>query len=83
MQYFYQNLALGQSKETALHHAKLQYLEKNPTIKLSHPFYWASFVHIGNTNKLFMAEKTFDCTWLILGIVGGLGVLFLVWRVVF
>lgn len=51
MQYFYQNLAEGQAKDDALRNAKITYLQSaNKTF--SHPFYWAGFVILGNTDSV-------------------------------
>lgn len=42
---FYRGLRAGLSKDAALQQAKLHYLETQPQ---SHPYYWASFIPIGN-----------------------------------
>lgn len=44
---FHANLLEGQSKNDALRSAKLQYLDSEPNRFLA-PYFWATFVHIGN-----------------------------------
>ena len=48
---FYENIKLGQNKSLALHNAKLDYI-KNNSLSQSSPYYWASFVLIGDAGKL-------------------------------
>ncbi|MFP4847146.1 CHAT domain-containing protein [Winogradskyella sp. PE311] len=48
---FYTNLKQGQNKSLALHNAKLSYIEAN-SLSQSSPYYWASFVLIGDTRAL-------------------------------
>nr|WP_321247720.1 CHAT domain-containing tetratricopeptide repeat protein [uncultured Psychroserpens sp.] len=48
---FYENIKLGQNKSLALHNAKLSYLETN-SLSQSSPYYWASFVLIGDAGTL-------------------------------
>jgi len=52
---FYQRLLKGEGRSAALRHAQLAMLE-NP--ELAHPYYWASFVPIGNWNPLTPAHLT-------------------------
>ncbi len=47
---FHQALARQQSVGTALHQAKIAYLE-NPLDPVGHPYYWASFIATGNTHS--------------------------------
>ncbi|MFT4760400.1 MAG: CHAT domain-containing protein [Paraglaciecola sp.] len=49
MDYFYQHLAKGESKHIALQQAKLQYLASQDRMERLAPFYWAGFVHYGQT----------------------------------
>jgi len=51
MIYFYQNLALGQSKDEALQNAKVKYLETSSPYQ-SNPFFWSQFVLVGNTTAI-------------------------------
>ncbi|WP_298760356.1 CHAT domain-containing protein [uncultured Psychroserpens sp.] len=48
---FYQNIQLGQNKSLALHNAKLDYL-KTCAPNQSLPYFWASFVLIGDEGHL-------------------------------
>ena len=47
MPLFYKKLARGKSKNHALREAKLEYME-NADLAFKHPFYWASFVALGD-----------------------------------
>ncbi|CAM1373087.1 conserved exported hypothetical protein [Tenacibaculum litopenaei] len=60
---FYKNLTNHQSKATALTQAKRAYL-KTHTLSEQSPFYWASFVLIGNAEPTFKKSLT---PWIILG----------------
>ncbi len=52
MRYFYKNLIKGQSKSKAMRNAKLQCLrEARP--ENTHPFFWSSFVVMGNSQPLY------------------------------
>ena len=48
---FYENLKKGQTKSKALQNAKLKYLETH-SLSESSPYYWASFVLIGDAGTL-------------------------------
>lgn len=45
---FFQNLKAGAAKDEALRQAKLDFLRRQPNDALTHPFYWAPFVLIGD-----------------------------------
>ncbi|WP_162014335.1 CHAT domain-containing tetratricopeptide repeat protein [Kordia algicida OT-1] len=49
---FRSNLAAGQTKSEALHHAKLMYLKKYANTSQSSPYYWSGMVLTGNTEAL-------------------------------
>ncbi|SEB73239.1 CHAT domain-containing protein [Tenacibaculum sp. MAR_2009_124] len=49
---FYKNLKDNQSKTSALNNAKRTYL-KNHSLSEKSPYYWASFILIGDTNPVF------------------------------
>lgn len=76
MQYFYQNLAQGMSKDQALRQAKLEYLKLADPLT-AHPRFWAAFVAQGNMQPVsFLSERGFFSRmpfwlifWLILGIL--------------
>ncbi|WP_299678419.1 CHAT domain-containing protein [uncultured Dokdonia sp.] len=48
---FYKNISEGKSKSLALHDAKLNYLKNHKGSEVS-PYYWSSFILIGDTNPL-------------------------------
>lgn len=48
---FYENLNEGFGKATAMRQAKLKYLEENPGVA-AHPFYWSTFVPIGDMQPI-------------------------------
>ncbi len=79
MEYFYRFLSLGLTKDEALQRAKLKYLKiANPLT--FHPFYWANFVVVGNTQPLKNVadpvKKKFRNWLYIFAIIGfGLGVI--------
>lgn len=75
MQNFYQNLAAGQNKAQALQQAKISFL-KNTAPRAAHPFFWASFVSIGNQMPIPLDSKT---NWWFWGIGLGLFCLGGIW----
>ncbi|SNR14985.1 CHAT domain-containing protein [Tenacibaculum jejuense] len=54
---FYTNLKDHQSKSEALNNAKRKYL-KNHSLSQKSPYYWASFILIGDTNPTFESNYT-------------------------
>ncbi|MGK7396368.1 MAG: CHAT domain-containing protein [Candidatus Cyclobacteriaceae bacterium M3_2C_046] len=56
MNYFYQELASGRSKDEALRQAKITYLEKADLL-MSHPYYWGAFIASGNMDPLIQQEE--------------------------
>jgi len=62
MQRFYEALAAGEDKAQALHLAKLELLAKK---EFSAPFFWASFVLIGDETPL--AQSPSSPAWWALG----------------
>ena len=65
MTHFYQELAAGKDKAEALHLSKLAYLEETKA-RLSHPYYWAGFVLLGDGQAL-KAETSQQWLWIVLG----------------
>ena len=64
MNYFYEELARGQTKDKALQQAKLRYLEKaGKTMNL--PAYWSAAICIGDTASIDI-KKPFSLYWLLL-----------------
>lgn len=55
---FYQNLHQNQSKHVAIHNAKLDYIDSQSDPFEAHPFYWASFIPIGDMAPLETGEKS-------------------------
>lgn len=49
---YYENLEMGMAKGTALHQAKLDYLQQTGDPKLKHPFRWSGFVYYGQDTPL-------------------------------
>ena len=53
MEFFYEGLKAGLSKDEALRQAKLSYLAQTETAEYMHPFYWAGLVILGDEQPLF------------------------------
>ncbi len=70
---FYKNLKNNQTKSAALNNAKRNYL-KNHSLSEKSPYYWASFVLIGDTSPTFNANYTLY--YIILSIIVISGILF-------
>jgi CHAT domain-containing protein len=49
---FYKNLKEGKNKDSALREAQLKYLDETEDPLLQHPFYWASFLAMGDTKPI-------------------------------
>ncbi len=52
MTLFYKNLKKGETKNTALKNAKLDYLNTTDDPNLKHPYYWAGFILTGDTSAI-------------------------------
>jgi len=62
---FYTNLEQGMTKDEALRQAKLSYLKGADNIT-SHPYYWGSFVAMGDTSPLDIKKaSSFRWYWLL------------------
>ena len=72
MDSFYKRLKLGVPKDAALRTTKLDYLNSVDNYH-AHPFYWASFIGIGDMSPINLASNTYRSPLLI----GIIGVLFL------
>lgn len=55
-QQFYRNLQSGNQKDEALRQAKLKYLATSDNLTSS-PFYWGSYILIGDTSTIKLKEK--------------------------
>ena len=58
MKYFYSNLLKGQSKTKALRNAKLACIEESKP-ENTHPFFWSSFVIMGNSQALYVNKYVY------------------------
>jgi len=65
MKNFYESLSDGLSKDEALRAAQVKFLKQNSDPIYAHPYYWAGFVVIGDTNPL---ERRSDWAYYIIGI---------------
>lgn len=83
MQRFYYYLSNGWSKNKALHQAKLDFLT-DADENLSNPYYWGSFILVGDARPLDMPRYTWVVWCLAMSGITFLGWLFyrkLVWKV--
>ena len=69
MDNFYQNLAQGQTKPSALQQAKLAYLQGVSSDLAAHPLFWAAFVQIGDSAPLTLSNTYPWYYWLSLFLV--------------
>lgn len=67
MQGFYTNLKAGQSRAAALRNAKLELMRSRPD--LAEPFYWASYVLIGDERPM-PRQQSERWIWGLLGLIG-------------
>lgn len=56
MGYYYKYLSEGNNKSKALQLAKLEYLKTADPLK-AHPYYWAGYIHIGNSDPIYMQKR--------------------------
>tara|TARA_R110002111_G_scaffold69471_4_gene112457 strand:- start:8616 stop:11267 length:2652 start_codon:yes stop_codon:yes gene_type:complete len=75
MQDFYKNIKNNNSKSNALRKAKINYLDSQ-SLTESSPYYWASFVLIGNADSIEF-DNNFSSFYFIISIVFILIILFL------
>ena len=61
MEDFYSNLKQGSTKTDALRQAKLKYLKNHELMEVS-PYYWASFVLIGDGGELVLPKSDWNWT---------------------
>ena len=79
MVHFYENLNKGLTKSEAIRQAKLAYLEDNPGIS-SHPFFWSTFVAIGDMQPIEKNNFWQSVWWQILLVVFFTALVFLLVR---
>lgn len=78
MEYFYKNLEKGLRKDEALREAKKMYLKEHPS-QAAHPFYWSSFVLVGDPSPLHTATQDSLPMGLLVTIAGALLILVGFW----
>ena len=64
MEFFYDGLQSKASKDQALREAKIKFIEVMGNRK-AHPYYWASFVPIGNMEAITTRNYLFSILWII------------------
>jgi len=75
---FYKNLGEGQTKATALHNAKLNYINTHNLSEAS-PYYWSALILLGENDTL-PSPKTPWLIYLIITLIVGLAILFFIKR---
>ena len=68
MENFYKELKAGKTKDIALREAKLAYIDSQDS-RSTHPFLWAGFVVIGDTEALQLEGKGSHWRWVIIGFI--------------
>jgi len=77
MRSFYEHLDTGAMKDGAIHWAKLDYLKAQSDPYGAHPFYWASYIAIGDMSPL---ERSGMDSWpIVLLFMGGGSLFLLLW----
>ena len=75
---FYSNLNKGDSKSEALHEAKLDYLKSHSLSERS-PYYWASFVLVGDTSPIDFYQD-YTIYYVIIGLSLLFSIIFFLWK---
>lgn len=70
---FYNQLAAGKPKHIAMQQAKLSYLEKATPLS-SHPFFWASYINLGDESPVHLKKHGDWSRWILWG---GLSIIFI------
>jgi len=65
---FYDYLSEGYAKDEAMRMAKLDYIEHAKELT-AHPFFWASFINVGEEQAVQLIRKTSWWMYLIMGVV--------------
>jgi len=76
MEYFYQAIAKGQSKDEALRSAKLKFLRNSDPLH-AHPYFWAGYILIGDQSALYSPS------WVWWSLAGGILLILLIAAVIF
>ncbi len=66
---FYRNIKAGDDKDVALRKAQLSYVQTTDDPLYKHPFFWGSFVVLGNTQPVLQKEFKLSYLFLIVGIL--------------
>ncbi|HNP18519.1 MAG TPA: CHAT domain-containing protein [Fulvivirga sp.] len=74
---FYKNLKEGLPKDKSLQLAQLHYLNKTDDPLLQHPFYWASFLAMGDTQPLLSTSTDWSRIIFYIGLLTLVAVMFL------
>lgn len=82
MKHFYLELKSGKSKNVALSIAQKKYMsEEAGSDAYAHPYYWATFIQIGDTSPLFVDKKCLTILFMTTFISAFL--LFIAWNLLF
>jgi CHAT domain-containing protein len=76
---FYTHLQTGLPKDQALRRAQLEFMAGKESEQLHHPYYWAAFIHIGDTAAISFAGGWPIWYWLGIALLIG-GLAFFVWQ---
>jgi hypothetical protein len=57
MDRFYEHMAKGTSKDLALQQAKIDFIDNYKSL-YSHPYFWASFIYLGDDQALGLEAKS-------------------------
>ena len=79
MEFFYENLFEGMSKEEALRHAKLSYLNQAEGRTLA-PQYWAGLILMGDTAAISISKAKSPFFWIFITL-GVLLMVLLIYRI--
>lgn len=77
MGYFYEFLSQGKAKDVSLRLAKLRFLEQADQAQ-SNPYYWGSFVVMGNTDPVQFDNKSYS-SYLVIGLILGFLMAVILW----
>ncbi|MFO7655810.1 MAG: CHAT domain-containing tetratricopeptide repeat protein [Bacteroidales bacterium] len=65
---FYKNLKLGYRRDVALQKAKIDFIESGNHI-MAHPFYWSSYISIGDQSALYHPKRKYAAIFLSLAVI--------------
>ncbi|MEZ4989352.1 MAG: CHAT domain-containing protein [Saprospiraceae bacterium] len=76
---FYTYLQKGLPKNEALRRAQLDFMTEKESEQLHHPYYWAAFIHIGDTSSIPFSSGWYFFKWIGIFLLVA-GVAFYLWR---